>query len=98
MSLIPREEFLPLPDTHFVQNIIYVGFGAYLIEVFLRVKVVGYHDLVASIPKSYGSLCIAHGRKDTPSINTRSSISILIIFWPFVTSSGFQFSMIALFK
>ena len=38
--------------------------GAYVIVVFLGIKVVGYHDLVAFRPKASGSSRSAHGRKD----------------------------------
>jgi len=53
---------------------------------------------VASRPHASDSLRSAHGRKDTLSKNTRSSVFILRIFRQFVISSGFHFSMIAQFK
>ena len=58
----------------------------------------GYHDLLASRPNALGSLRSAHGRKNGLSKYTSCSIFIRMIFKPFVISSGFLFSKIALFK
>ena len=48
---------LSFPTTPLVHHIIhYVGHSFYIIEVFLSVKLVGYHDLVACRAKASGSL------------------------------------------
>ena len=99
LLLLTREQFLPRTATHLVHNIIrYVRHRAYIIEVFLSVKVVRVPWFSGLQTESGGSLCSAHGRKDTLSINTKCSIFILMIFRPFVISLGFHFSTIALFK
>ena len=78
--LVPREKFIPFPSPHLVHSIIlYVGHRPYIIEVFLSIKVVGYHDLVACKSKVSGSFRSAHGRKDTLSKNNKCSIFIIII-------------------
>ena len=53
VSLVPCEELLPLPTTHLVHTVIrYVVHRTYIIEVFLGIKVVEYHDLLASRPNA----------------------------------------------
>jgi len=92
-------EIPPVPLPHLVHSIKrYVEHWPNIIEVFLSVKVVWYHDLVACSPKASGSLRSAHGRKDTLSKNTKCYICILMIFRPFVISSGLHLYLIALFR
>jgi len=49
-------------------------------------------------PNASGSLRNAHGRKDTLFRKTRCSIFMHMIFNPFITTSGFHFNIIALFR
>ena len=68
----------PVLLPHLIHTIIrYARHRPNIIEVFLDVKVVDYHDLVACRPKASGSLRSAHGRKDTLFKNTKCFISYL---------------------
>ena len=53
---------------------------------------------MACRPKASGSLRSAHGRKDKLSKNNKFYIFILMILRPYVISSSFHLSLIALFR
>ena len=99
VSLVPCEELLPLPTTHLVHTIIrFFGHWAYIIEVFVGIKDVGLPRFAGLQTESLGQFTQFTREKGHAVKNTRCSIFILMIFRPFVISSVFHFSIIALFK